>query len=77
MFWCDNRNLSLNVNQTKEITVVFRRKHTVFSPLSLHGNTVQSARSTRSLGVHTTDDLRCFIDTTSLVKRAPQRTHLL
>lgn len=28
LFWCDNRNLSLTVNQAKEITVVFRRKHT-------------------------------------------------
>lgn len=28
MFWCDNRNLSLNVNKAIEITVVFKRKHT-------------------------------------------------
>lgn len=53
MFWYDNRSLSPNVNKTKRMTVVFRRKHTL---LSLHGNTEQSARSTTSLGVQTTDD---------------------
>lgn len=77
MIWYDNRNLSLNVNRTKEITVVFRRKHTVFTPLHLHGNTMQPARSTSSLGARMTDDLRCSTDTTSLVKRASQRTPFL
>lgn len=77
MIWYDNRKLSLNVNRTKEITVVFRRKHTVFTPLNRHGNTVQPARSTSSLGARMTDDLRCSTDTTSLVKRASQRTPFL
>lgn len=77
MIWYDNRNLSLNVNRTKEITIVFRRKHTVFAPFHLHGNTVQPARSTSSLGARMTDDLRCSTDTTSLVKRASQRTPFL
>lgn len=41
----------ISTKQTKQfIAVVFRSKHTVYTPLSLHGNTVQSVRSTRSLG---------------------------
>lgn len=40
----DNRNLSLNVNKTKAITVAFRMKRTVFTPLSLHGNAAVSKK---------------------------------
>lgn len=67
---CDKSNLSCNVNKTKSITVVSKRKHKFLTPLSLHGNTVQtwSARCTRSFGVHMTDDLRYPIETTPFLK---------
>lgn len=55
--WCDNNNLSLNVNKTKEITVDFRRKHTTYNPLKINGSTVESVRSTKFLWVHITANL--------------------
>lgn len=77
--WRDKSNLSWYVNKTKSITVLLERKHKCLTPLSLHGNAVQTwpARCTRSLGVQMTDDLRYSIDATPLVKRVHQYTHLL
>ncbi|KAK1787340.1 hypothetical protein P4O66_002839 [Electrophorus voltai] len=75
--WCDNNNLSLKVNKTKEIIVNFRRKHTVHTPLAIHGTAVALVRSIKFLGVHITDDLTWTIHTTSLIKNAQQRLHFL
>ncbi|KAI4897985.1 hypothetical protein NFI96_002273 [Prochilodus magdalenae] len=55
--WCDSNNLSLNLDKTREMTVDFRRKHTVDTPLTIHGNIVESVKSTKILGVHIADDL--------------------
>lgn len=38
--WCDNNNLSLNVNKTKEIVVDFRRRHLAQTPLVIHKHQV-------------------------------------
>ncbi|KAI4883985.1 hypothetical protein NFI96_003366 [Prochilodus magdalenae] len=50
-----------------KMTVDFRRKHTVHTPLTIHGNTLESVESTRFLGVHIADDLTWTTHTTSLV----------
>lgn len=72
--WCDNNDLSLNVSKTEEITVDFRMKQMVHNPLTFNDSTVQSVRSTKFLGVHITADLSWTPNTTSLVKRAQQRS---
>ncbi|KAI4880709.1 hypothetical protein NFI96_006310 [Prochilodus magdalenae] len=61
---CDSNNLSLNIDKTKELTVDFRRKHTVHTPLTNHSNTVESVKSTKFLGVHIADVLTWTTHTT-------------
>ncbi|KAK1795727.1 hypothetical protein P4O66_001210 [Electrophorus voltai] len=75
--WCNNNNLSLNVNKTKEIIFDFRRKNMVHTPLTIHGTAIELVRSIMFLGVHITDDLTWTIHTTSLIKMAQQRLHFL
>ncbi|KAI4883782.1 hypothetical protein NFI96_030485, partial [Prochilodus magdalenae] len=62
--WCESNNLSLNVDKTKELTVDFKRKHTVHTPLTIHSNTVESMKSTKFLRVHIADDLTWTTHTT-------------
>lgn len=71
-------NLSLNVNKKKKkITFDIRRNHMAHTPLTIQGNTVESMRSTKFLGLHITNDLSWTTNTTSLVKRAQQCLYFL
>ncbi len=44
--WCSDKNLSLNVEKTKEIVVDFRRVHSLHAPLTINGATVERVSST-------------------------------
>lgn len=43
----------------------------------IHGNAMESVRSTKLLGVYITDDLTWTTNTTSLVRRTQQRFHFV
>ncbi|XP_048859017.1 uncharacterized protein LOC125726684 [Brienomyrus brachyistius] len=75
--WCNENNLSLNVDKTKEMVVDFRRTRPSHTPLSIHGSTVEMVKNTKFLGVHISDDLTWTTNTTSITKKAQQRLHFL
>ena len=74
--WCIKNNLSLNIDETKEMIVDFRSKAD-YSLLYISSSAVEKVSSTQFLGVHITEDLSWSLNTTHLVKKAQQRMHFL
>jgi hypothetical protein len=68
--WCQENNLTLNVNKTKEMIVDFRRGSTPLSPIHIDGTVVWE--SFKFLGVHITDKLSWSTHTDSVVKKEQQ-----
>uniref|UniRef100_A0A672HXF0 Reverse transcriptase domain-containing protein n=1 Tax=Salarias fasciatus TaxID=181472 RepID=A0A672HXF0_SALFA len=75
--WCQDNNLHLNVEKTKEIVVDFRREHSQHAPLTINGAAVERVSSTKFLGVHISEDLSWNTNTTSLAKTAQRRLYFL
>ena len=67
--WCQENNLTLNVNKTKEMIVDFRKQHREHPPIHIDERVV----SFKFLGVHITDKLNWSTHTDSVVKKAQQR----
>ena len=65
--WCQENNLSLNVNKIKEMIVDFRKKQR--EHVSIHTVKVESFNF---LSVHITDHLKWSTHTDSLAKKAKQ-----
>jgi hypothetical protein len=59
--WCQENNLSLNINKTMELIVDFRKQQMEHAPIHIDGT------------VHITDDLKWSTHTDSVVKKAQQR----
>ena len=70
--WCQENNLSLNVNKTKELIVDFRKQQREHTPIHIDGTAVEKMENFKFLGVHITDDLKWLIHTDSVVKKAQQ-----
>lgn len=75
--WCEDNNLTLNLDKTKEIVVDFRRAHIQHPLVVIIGTAVERVTGTKLLGVHITEDLSWSINTTSLHKKAQQHLHFL
>ena len=76
--WCQNNNLFLNLEKTKEIVVDFRRTHRRPPlPLTINGAAVTQVTSTKFLGVTITEDLTWKNNTTALAKKAQQRLYFI
>ncbi|KAF7641225.1 hypothetical protein LDENG_00288370, partial [Lucifuga dentata] len=75
--WCNNNNLSLNVEKTKEMVLDFRRGSSEHPPLTINGTAVERCSSTKFLGVHIADDMTWSTNTTALTKKAQQCLHFL
>ena len=43
--WCDNNNLSLNVNNTKEIVIDFRKRRGEHAPVYTNRDEVEESRA--------------------------------
>ena len=70
--WCQENNLSLNVNKTKEMIVNFRKQQREHPPIHINGTTVEKVESFKFLRVHITDKLKWSTHTDSVVKKAQQ-----
>ena len=70
--WCQDNNLSLNVNKTKEMIVDYRKKRTEHTPILIDGAVVEQVESFKFLGVHITNKLTWSKHTKTVVKRARQ-----
>ena len=71
--WCQENNLTLNVNKTKEIIVDFRIQQREHPPLHIDRTVVERVVSFKFLSVHITDKLNLSTHTDSVVKKAQQR----
>ena len=68
--WCQDNNLSLNVNKTKEMIVDYRKKRTEHAPILIDGAAVEQVDSFKLLGVHITNKLTWSKNTMTVVKLA-------
>uniref|UniRef100_A0A8K9XFW9 Reverse transcriptase domain-containing protein n=1 Tax=Oncorhynchus mykiss TaxID=8022 RepID=A0A8K9XFW9_ONCMY len=71
--WCQENNLTLNVNKTKEMIVDFRKQQREHPPIHIDGTVVERVASFKFLGVHITEKLNWSTHTDSIVKKAQQR----
>uniref|UniRef100_A0A8C7KSN5 Reverse transcriptase domain-containing protein n=1 Tax=Oncorhynchus kisutch TaxID=8019 RepID=A0A8C7KSN5_ONCKI len=70
--WCQENNLTLNVNKTKEMIVDFRKQQREHPPIHIDGTVVERVVSFKFLGVHITGKLNWSTHTESVVKKAQQ-----
>ena len=75
--WCQENNLALNVDKTKEIIFDYRRPPKVHSPIQIGGATVERVKELKFVGVHITEDLTWAVQTERVVKKAQQRLYFL
>ena len=75
--WCEDNNLTLNKEKTKEMKVDMRKKRSPHRPLFIGELEVERVSSFKYLGVHISDDLTWTLNTTQLVKKSQQRLYFL
>ncbi|KAJ8347410.1 hypothetical protein AAFF_G00207760 [Aldrovandia affinis] len=75
--WCQENNLALNAQKTKELIVDYRRQRGEHAPISIDGVAVERVSSFKFLGVHISEDLKWTTHTPHVVKRAQQRLYFL
>jgi hypothetical protein len=56
--WCQENNLALNVNKTKEMIVDFRKQQREHPRIHINGTAVKKVDRFKSLCVHITDKLK-------------------
>jgi hypothetical protein len=71
--WCQENNISANVNKTKEMIMDFRKQHREHPSIHINGTAVEKVESFKFLDVHITDKLKWSTHTDSVVKKAQQR----
>ena len=71
--WCDDNNLLLNVSQTKEMIVYFRRDEVPPPPRTINGSIVEQVTSFKFLGTHVSNSLTWDTHCNQLLKKAWQR----
>ena len=70
--WCQENNLSHNVNKTKELIVNFRKQQREHTPIHIDRTAVEKVESFKFLIVHITDNLNWTTHTDSVVKKVQQ-----
>jgi hypothetical protein len=70
--WCQENNLPLNVNKTKELIVDIRKQQREHAPIHIDWITVEMVESLKFLGLHMTENLKWSTHTDSVVKKAQQ-----
>ncbi len=74
--WCNDNNLKLIVNKTKEIIVDFRRKKSSpASPLVIDGRSVEIVQHFKFLGSTISSNLKWELNVVNIVKKAQQRLY--
>ena len=75
--WCDENDLCLNVQKTKEMIVDFRIKKDPLSPLLINGTVVDQVDSFKFLGTHVSNNLSWSVNCQEILKKARQRLFFL
>eukprot|EP00061_Rhincodon_typus_P018878 g48243.t1 len=60
VMWCNENNLSLNVDKTKELIIAFRKKGGEYASININGTEVERVESIKFLGLTITDNLLDF-----------------
>jgi hypothetical protein len=71
--WCQEDNLSLNVNKTNELIVDLGKQQRGHPPIHINWTAEEEVESFKFLGVHITDKLKWSTHTDSVVKKAQKR----
>ncbi|CDQ94064.1 unnamed protein product [Oncorhynchus mykiss] len=74
--WCQENNISLKVNKTKEMIVHFRKLQMDHPPIHIDGTAVEKVKSFKFLRVHITDKLKWSTHTDNVVKKVQQKCGL-
>ncbi|KAI4891081.1 hypothetical protein NFI96_025216 [Prochilodus magdalenae] len=76
--WCDDSNLVLNTQKTKEVIVDFRKsRNQTHTPIHISGAEVECVSNFKFLGVHISEDLTWSLNSSTMVKKAQQRLYFL
>uniref|UniRef100_A0AAR2IU34 Reverse transcriptase domain-containing protein n=1 Tax=Pygocentrus nattereri TaxID=42514 RepID=A0AAR2IU34_PYGNA len=75
--WCDDNNLILNTDKTKELIVDMRKERRPHRPLFIRELEVERVSSFKYLGVQISEDLTWSLNTKQLVRKAQQRLYFL
>ena len=76
--WCNDNNLELNVNKTKEIIVDFRtKKSSPPSPLVIDDRTVEIVQYFKFIGSTISSNHKWELNVVNIVKKAQQRLYFL
>ncbi|XP_025755314.1 uncharacterized protein LOC112842635 [Oreochromis niloticus] len=75
--WCEDNNLTLNTDKTKEMIVDTRKERRPHQLLFIWESEVERVSSFRYQGVYITEDLTWTLNTTQLVKKCQQRLYFL
>ncbi len=70
--WCQENDLSLNIDKTKELVVDFRRQSRVYTPITITRTPVEQVNSFKFLCIHVTEDLTWSAHTDAVLKKAHQ-----
>ena len=68
--WCEDKNLSLNTDKTKEMIVDMRKERRPHQLLFIRQFEVEKVSSLKYLGVHITGDFTWSLNTSHLVTKA-------
>ena len=71
--WCQENNLILNVNKTKEMIVTFRKQQREQPPIHIDGTVVEKVESFKFLGVSKLN--KVYHSAIRFVIKAPYTTH--
>ncbi|KAI4903872.1 hypothetical protein NFI96_022133, partial [Prochilodus magdalenae] len=76
--WCDDNNLVLNTQKTKEVIVDFRKsRNQAHTPIHISGAEVECVSNFKFLGIHISEDLTWSLKSSTMVKKAQQRLYFL
>lgn len=75
--WCDLNKLILNVAETKEMIIDFRRIKNKKEPLTIKEQTVEVVDSFKFLGSHIFNDFKWHDNSVQLISKARQRLFFL
>ena len=70
--WCQENNLSLNVNKIKELIVDFRRQQREHAPIHIDTAEVEKLNSLKLFSIHITDNLKWSTHTGITAPLQPQ-----
>ena len=72
--WCEENNLLLNAQKTKEMVIDFRRIKSPIAPITINGEDIEIVTDFKFLGTIISNDLSWDTNITAITKKAQQRT---